>query len=1128
MKIYLVEVLISLSLCVEQTLLESIEIRRFIGEDEDSFYIPRTVCDLDSRYEQFCASGHDLCESCEINNLFHNEDKIEPLRVLSKTEEEQTKLNKKECYISPDISWYIGCDGKRETLKANQLQTSFGLEWNQGRRKAYFLKVLDDSYQGQIIKLGIRCPSGLPGYNNSCLLFKVQGNFSCPLGKQETDKLFSTTAALAETTSTPSKMPRETSTQTKQSSTEGRFQPSSGVRQTDDSSSKVPVIVGVTASIIFTIVLLVVAFLICRRYKSRQEKHESKKKVMGWMLRKRNPTANSETAMQDYGIPSWEDQDDKGPVYAVIAFPEKHSKDEKKEPFHCVVEEAALIDKETDRSGASKNPKSEKHFNEDHIYAEVKNRKKRRVENSLKLPDFINLIENSHSGSSEDETGPVLEILGPYVRGAQEPDLPEFTPEKPVYFTLEECFSHTLKRTNDDLECGDGPIFRLVGGPDQYRAICTEALVYYTLNESEQDDENDNNSKFTIGQVFDELEERFLNKDGEPGSTNPERPEHIPEKSYTGRQLANASEPVYNFLEELFPKGTPTFSRGTIRNEDGPIYFHLRRLKSNHSKATRIQPKWRDVEDENPTGADGNKKTNPVYTRAPAFNTLERSDYDKQNDGNDMFTIEEAFDQLQDRYLKNPEEAKNASLERPGLVPQARSSNDKLTGDSEGTGEPGNKVLGKKETLPFQLLSNHDGPVYLHLRRLKSNHSKATRIRPQLENEGECGGKEGQDNTDKVHHENVPIYARAPVFYTLKRSGIEKQNNNNTLVTIEQAFDELKDRYFEKPEGARNSDPKNASVHLQKDYLDSEQTKNSIAEPKPMLNLLEQVRGQETSKFQSLSDHDGPVYLHLRRLKSNHSKATRIRPRLEGESECSAVRDQTRKGVDEDGGRDPIYARAPVFYTLKRSGSDKQAKENNLVTIEQAFNQLEDRYLKKQEEAENSSLEGPSLMLKSRCLDRKGVNYSAGTSEPVLNNIFDEVCGKEIQTFSPISNYRGPIYFNLRRLKSNHSRATRIQSEWEDEPVYSVIEEKYLKGTEGKDTSKEEPIYLTLEQLCSDTLKRDTSDSQDEDELDDDIFVARYLESTEDADSSARPVFYSLDTFRTKKFARKSSNESLK
>ncbi|XP_068758927.1 uncharacterized protein [Montipora capricornis] len=209
-------------------------------------------------------------DGCEINNLFRYESETEPLRVLSKTARERTELNKEECYISPDISWYIGCDGKRETLKTYQLQTSFELRWNQGRRKAYFLKVLDDSYQGQMIKLGIRCTSGLPGYNNSCLLFKVQGNFSCPLGKQETDRLSSTKAVFSETTSTPSKVPRETSTQTKQSSTEGRFQPSSGVRQTDDSSSQVPVIVGVTASIMFTIVLLVVAFLICRQYKFRK------------------------------------------------------------------------------------------------------------------------------------------------------------------------------------------------------------------------------------------------------------------------------------------------------------------------------------------------------------------------------------------------------------------------------------------------------------------------------------------------------------------------------------------------------------------------------------------------------------------------------------------------------------------------------------------------------------------------------------------------------------------------------------------------------------------------------------------------------------------------------------------
>ena len=68
MKIYLVEVLISLLFCIEPTLLENIEMRRFIGLDEtwksvkDFFYIPQTLCDQgDSRYEQYCSSHH-ICK----------------------------------------------------------------------------------------------------------------------------------------------------------------------------------------------------------------------------------------------------------------------------------------------------------------------------------------------------------------------------------------------------------------------------------------------------------------------------------------------------------------------------------------------------------------------------------------------------------------------------------------------------------------------------------------------------------------------------------------------------------------------------------------------------------------------------------------------------------------------------------------------------------------------------------------------------------------------------------------------------------------------------------------------------------------------------------------------------------
>lgn len=64
-------------------------------------------------------------------------------------------------------------------------------------------------------------------------------------------------------------------------------------------------------------------------------------------------------------------------------------------------------------------------------------------------------------------------------------------------------------------------------------------------------------------------------------------------------------------------------------------------------------------------------------------------------------------------------------------------------GDFEGIGELGNKVFGGKEIVLFQLLFNYDGLVYLYLRWLKLNYFKVMRICFQLENEGECGGKEG-------------------------------------------------------------------------------------------------------------------------------------------------------------------------------------------------------------------------------------------------------------------------------------------------------------------------------------------------------------------------------------------------
>ena len=1086
----------------------------------------------------------------------------------------------------------------------------------------------------------------------------------------------------------------------------------------------------------------------------------------------------------DYGIPLWDDEVENGPIYAVIQFPDsKEAVDDDGEPFYYFVEEAVRIDNEG--SGAPIK------FDENHIYAKVKRRK----DYSPDMSDLINSKENS--GCSDDSTEALLEVLGPYVGGPNATELLEYAPEKSVYLTLEECFSDTLRRCSNDLECEDGPIFGIVDGPDQHQAICSEELMYYTINESEVDEQNNNTWKSTTGKMLDELQE------GERHTTK--NPGLVPEESCLDGKAKN--EPLCNFFEEICPAGTPSFSRRTIRDKDGPIYFHLRRLKSNHSKATRIQPKWRNedctTEGDKKSGAGGDENSNPIYARAPVFYKLKTSGSEEQNNSNSTVTIEQAFNQLEDRYLKNPEEAGKNSRETQGLIcdsieqenpganislggkeptafktlalsnhdgpmyfhlrrlksnhskatrisarledeapscdeekqtdsddghyenisiykrapvlyalnrsdakeknnrdtmftieqafdqledhylqkqeesrdnPPERPSGPLKTGclrrDQTKDSSAANKSVQNpleevsKRLSKFRSLSNHDGPVYFHLRRFKSNHSKATRISPRLEAEPECSVDKNCEGADKAR-EKDPIYERAPVFYNLKTNGSDKQNKENSMVTIEEAFDKLEDRYLKNPEVSKNSLDRRGLIHqtcsldettandstgterLESSFLEMlsnsgapafktlsnhdgpvyfhmrrlksnyskatripsrldneaesgaqeeendteeghyekipiytrapafyslkrpepgeknnteavytieqafdkmegrylkkheqpettpskmtsrEQTNDSFANNEVVQNVLEEVQGKGPSKFRSLSDHDGPIYFHLRRFKSNHSKATRIRPRLEGESESSVASNEKGKGSDEDKEKDQIYARAPVFYNLKRSGSDKQTNNNTMFTIEQAFDQLEDRYLKGLEQAESTSPKGPVVMLKSRCLERRNVKGSGFPSEPADNSLFKEdPAGNGVPAFPPLSNHDGPVYFHLRRLKSNHSKVSRIQPPGEDEPAYSAIGEKYLKGAEGVEPSEKEPIYVSLEELCSENFKRDINDDQGSDELDDDIVLAQYLERTEGADCLERPVFFTLETFCSKTLEKKKWSEA--
>ncbi|XP_078342511.1 uncharacterized protein LOC144628300 isoform X2 [Oculina patagonica] len=237
-----------------------------------------------------------------MNTLFNNEDKEDKLRTLETTRERKTKLKNRQanCQVNVSSSWFIGCDGKMVPLErqTNRTRDIFRLRWVL-RRGAYYIGVRIslpvDIFRGRVINLGISCSHPLSNTEEGCLLFKLEGSFSCPV-ERSTGPIFSST--LNPTTSTlevksksttllgtatrvsisPTQAYSEKATvSTTIGPTQAITQPSSGRRQKnedDSSSSPLGIIAGVTVSI--TLVLVVIAALfIYRRRKSRKDGHKS-------------------------------------------------------------------------------------------------------------------------------------------------------------------------------------------------------------------------------------------------------------------------------------------------------------------------------------------------------------------------------------------------------------------------------------------------------------------------------------------------------------------------------------------------------------------------------------------------------------------------------------------------------------------------------------------------------------------------------------------------------------------------------------------------------------------------------------------------------------------------------------
>ena len=376
----------------------------------------------------------------------------------------------------------------------------------------------------------------------------------------------------------------------------------------------------------------------------------------------------------NYRIPLWQDEQDNTCVYAVLHFPEGVDGRVRtgEEPIYNVLEEPATNSEEgikngqlietdedvfhviDDKTGGDSGPGAY----DNHIYAEVVRKPKRRTAIKSKRP-------GNYSEHSRDTLRKALE---PYMRSAEESDQDD-TPdtENAIYFTLEKCFSDSFKAANNDSVDDKTSAGKTLKGPDQYKAVCTEALVFCTKRSGSRRSINNNNeARFTIEQVFDDLEARYLQGTGVPEKASSGKAETTSELEMDNLKKARSdskkvNESVYNFLEEVCRQGLPTFQSAS--SQEGPVYFTLKRLKSNHSKATRMRPKWaaetgsNALEERFLKRAEGCDLSDSTSAEKPVFFTLESccSDSLTRDKSDTMHANEPVSQGLEERYLKRAE-----------------------------------------------------------------------------------------------------------------------------------------------------------------------------------------------------------------------------------------------------------------------------------------------------------------------------------------------------------------------------------------------------------------------------------------------------------------------------------------
>lgn len=180
------------------------------------------------------------------------------------------------CVLNTSSSWVIGCHGEKTPVDnlTDRTKEIFVLGWS-NNSKAYYIKVVDPIaiFQGRIINLGVSCSQPSSDFKEGCLLFKLEGNVTCPLGSSIRSI---TIPAISSSVDTSPSNPTTTGTKKTTYSTQKSSVIESSTSKAKRGAETNGVVIGIAVGCaVGAIIFLSFLVLLCKRRKSKNNQQES-------------------------------------------------------------------------------------------------------------------------------------------------------------------------------------------------------------------------------------------------------------------------------------------------------------------------------------------------------------------------------------------------------------------------------------------------------------------------------------------------------------------------------------------------------------------------------------------------------------------------------------------------------------------------------------------------------------------------------------------------------------------------------------------------------------------------------------------------------------------------------------